>query len=211
MQISKDIISFDGNVYTGKTTLIYKIKGKLNANVVKEHSAFIDEKEYAHKGAWQLQKAYLKAEEKRLICLSDSEINLLDRSIVSQAAHVYACYHLNIIDLRREFISYISKNTEKIIIPNLYIHIKCPYGAAKKRFLIRENSNEKKDTASLLIDKTYFYLIDKFIRLLFKGLPSFSFNPETYPTEKVVNIIKHNLKDKEEVKLIERIKSILNS
>src|SRR3989338_6050791 len=101
MQISKEIVSFDGNVYTGKTTFIYKIKEKLNAHIVKEHSAFIDEKEYVRNGAWQLQKAYLQTEEKRLICLSDLKINLLDRSIVSQAAHIYACYHLNIIDLRR--------------------------------------------------------------------------------------------------------------
>jgi len=159
------IIAFDGNVYTGKTTLINMFSTKYCK--IREYCDYInmvDEEKKFENEYMNTQFRYLKIDALRAKGIEPSKIALLDRSFVSLCAHVWVLYKLEKIDIRKEFLSllkdYIKKNA--IIIPDVFIHVKCDYVTAKKRFVQNETTEHAKGTDYLLMDQEYFFFINKF-------------------------------------------------
>lgn len=163
MQISDMIISFDGNVFVGKTTIISNLSSKFGFNKIPEYSDFLNgislNRDYKneHKNN---QEKYLMVDKERIDLIKDG-INLLDRSFVSMSAHVYALNKINDIDIRDFYITrldiYLSK--KEIIIPNKYIIILSTHKIAYKRFT---DGHSVKGTEPKYINKDYFNYINEF-------------------------------------------------
>ncbi|MFH1589020.1 MAG: deoxynucleoside kinase [archaeon] len=168
------IISFEGNVYSGKTTLISELKKLDKFIIIPEYSYFFKENDFQNLDAWSLQKKYMETDIQRVILLENGEKSLVDRSILSQAAHVWASYKLNIVDIRKEFLEKLSAmiKQNRIIIPDLFITVKCSHDLIKKRYKLGENSKQKKQTNPLLIKKEYLIQIEYFLKKISSKIPS---------------------------------------
>ncbi len=155
------IISFDGNVFTGKTTIINKLSLANPFNIIAEHSVFLNQipKDELYNDYMDEQIRYIKVDELRMQKIR-KEINLLDRSFVSMSAHVYALFKLNLADIRSLYIKELKKflDNKKIIIPDKYIHVACPYNIAKLRF----SKNRNRATDRMYIGRKYFEAVNKF-------------------------------------------------
>lgn len=161
----KMIVSFDGNVYCGKTCLI----NRLPSDVQKigeycEYLSSIQEEIISDQAALNTQLRYLKVDKERLKRISPRRVNVLDRSFVSLCAHVWAIYRCGELDICREFLKLLNEFVQKdlIIIPDFFVNITCDYAIAKRRFMIDEQTSNAKRTDPLLIDKHYFRFVDDF-------------------------------------------------
>ncbi len=166
------IISLDGNVFTGKTTLCNILSKKNSCNVVLEYSDFIDKIDKSSKEFNFLDHdEYLKIDIIRKKYLK-SGINFLDRSFVSLSAHIYAVYKIGDADFRKNHINLLNKflDDNNIIIPDFYIFVICDYDNAKKRFLREKEVYNKKGTPELFINKNYFLAINEFNKLWQKNI-----------------------------------------
>ncbi len=167
------IVAFDGNVYSGKTTLAEALARKINANIVKEYSKYFDEnykKRKTKKDYFDIQQEYFLIDQKRKLSLLNSKINLVDRSFISLFANIWAIYKAG-IDIRKETIREFTLllREDKIIVPTFFVNVECPYTLAKKRFIFGKSSN--KNTAEYLIRKDYFYFVRQFNKRIFNTLP----------------------------------------
>ncbi|MFH1637936.1 MAG: hypothetical protein ABIB71_05915 [Candidatus Woesearchaeota archaeon] len=151
------IIAFDGNVYCGKTTLINSIAKDHGFNKINEHSHYASE---GGRDYLKTQKRFLKVDEKRIKCIK-GEVTLLDRSLVSLSAHVWALYKQGKADIRAEFINELFSRMDrgKIIMPDLFINVACDYTVTQSRALKHRNS---KGTANFLMEEDYFCYIAEF-------------------------------------------------
>lgn len=162
------IVSFDGNVYCGKTTIINKLAKK--SCKIKEYCNYLDKinKEKRFNNRWlNTQLRYLKIDAQRNKNLNNFEINLLDRSFISLCAHVWALYRLRKTDIRKEFLEFLKKYMleDKIILPDIFVHVTCDYSIAKNRFIQNEKTKHAKGTDRLLINKHYFFFVNEFNEL----------------------------------------------
>jgi len=158
------IISLDGNVFTGKTTLCNILSKGNSCNVILEYSDFIRETDkLSQKFSFLEHKKYLKLDIIRKKYLKNG-INFLDRSFVSLSAHIYAVYKIGITDFREKHINLLNTflYNGKIIIPNYYISVTCNYNCVKKRFFLEKESCNKKGTPEFFINKNYFLAINEF-------------------------------------------------
>lgn len=164
------IISFDGNVFSGKTTLARQAGRALGGRVIREHGDFLAA---AAPGAYQnrylsQQVRYLNAEALRIRKLSPDKLNLLDRSFVSLAAHVFALYKMGRSDIRRAFLKRLAEymRAGRVIIPDFYYAVAVPYETAQARFAA---GAKRKRTEPGYIEKDYFnhisYFVSQWIRL----------------------------------------------
>ena len=174
------IIAFDGNVYTGKTTLIKALSKKIHANIVSEYSEYFNEAKKQSKKRMdhlKIQLEYLKLDQKRRTSLSSKQMNLLDRSFISLFAHVWATYNAG-IDIRREtlkeFAIFLKRN--KIIIPTIYVDVYSPLDIVKERLSQNKKLRILKNTADYLIEEDYFNSIQIFNERIFRLLPSLRIN-----------------------------------
>lgn len=155
------VISFDGNVYTGKTTLIRFLSDKYGYASVDEHSLFIDgvPQRSFHKNEYlDTQERYLSVDTYRKTSLQ-ADINLLDRSFVSVSAHVYALYELGLADIRGAYIGLFKKKIEEIIFPDAFVWVHCGYDTSRTRCL---RVNNKKKTEDIYLSNKYFDSIERF-------------------------------------------------
>jgi hypothetical protein len=163
------IISFDGNVFTGKTFIIKKLNEVRGYNYIPEHSDFLPKivpKKIFTEKAKNEQLRYLKTDLLRQVFITKNQ-NLLDRSFLSMSAHVYALFKTGRSDIR---VWYIDKLKEyfkkgKIIIPDKYIYVTCSYEIAKKRFRM----DTVKGTDDMYMKKEYFNIIEKFDRAVLRN------------------------------------------
>lgn len=190
------IIAFDGNVYTGKSTVISKLSERLNGNLVNEYSYFIPKKVTKYQDYSKKQEEYLKIDSQRIISLSGQKINLLDRSFVSLTAHVLALYKQNIVDIRLDFLNKLTKLilNNKIIIPTILVHISCDYDTALRRFRKNELTKNAKNTTEDLMNEKYYSYIAEFNDYFGSFFPSIKI-------ETTNNTINENV-----IKLSEKIK-----
>lgn len=165
MSFSRKIIALDGNVYTGKTSIINELARDEHMEVLQEYSSFFNEMDFRYLSQIELQKKYLEAEKIRKSKLSSKKDTLLDRSIISQAGFIYASYKLTNFDLRQEFLSFLKQmqKDNELIIPSLFVHIKCDFKTLEKRYLHGEKSETTKNTDFKLSSKEYCGLFDEFI------------------------------------------------
>ena len=159
------IIAFDGNVYTGKTTLIKELNEKMNCCVVPEYCEFINSDQLSDsESAVSRQRKYLLIEQKRSRLVNKDKTMLVDRSFISLAAHVWTLYKLGIADIRADFAHDLAKQAEKgtIIIPDALIHLCAPHSELKKRFEIGEKGPAAKNTHPSLMNCAYLQRIEEF-------------------------------------------------
>jgi thymidylate kinase len=152
------IISFDGNVYSGKTTIINNLSSLFGYNKINEHSFFIDNLTFDQTNFLATQSKFLEVDKARSTCLRN-DIDLLDRSIISVAAHVYSMAKIGAIDKRKEFLKILKNNKNSLIFPDRYIYVESDHETS----LIRCNSLKNyKDTGDIYLSEDYFNYIGIF-------------------------------------------------
>jgi len=156
------IIAFDGNVFTGKTSLIEKLHQVEKSSVIPEHSHFLVDIATG-KDAWDIQKKYLDVERHRceyLSNISSEKLILLDRSFVSMAAHVAALNVSRGIDIRSRFLRELVRDIRsgEVIIPGIFLFIRCDYGIIKARAL----KDFVKNTDPFYYEQKYLEVVDNF-------------------------------------------------
>ncbi len=159
------IIAFDGNVFTGKTSLIKAFATANPVFVIDEYSSFLDDNTIEHQvkngtSAIFLQEKYFNAEEKRSHILKHNEINLLDRSFVSMAGHIFALNIVFNIDIRNWFLQrlQVAVDSQKVLIPDIFCFVKCSQKLIKERV----SKNFSRATDSLYYSDRYLSAIEYF-------------------------------------------------
>ena len=152
------IIAFDGNVYTGKTTIINSLRKNNGFIKIDEHSFFVDGiKE--NDNYIDIQQRYLDVDKIRRMKINDNNVNLLDRSFVSVSAHVYAIYRLGIADIRGAYINLIKNNFNQLVIPSQFIFVTCGYSKILERCQLVNND---KFTEEIYLMREYCHWISDF-------------------------------------------------
>ena len=159
------IITFDGNVFVGKTSLIKELASLYDFNIIPEQGFFIKEEISSHtitekKQAIFLQSKYLQAENERCLYVNTNKTNLLDRSFVSMAAHIFSLYLVNGIDIRDWFLGEVGRQIElgQIIIPDIFCYIKCDHKIIKERV----DNNKDRNTDGIYFTEKYLDMIEIF-------------------------------------------------
>ncbi|QQS16053.1 MAG: deoxynucleoside kinase [Candidatus Moraniibacteriota bacterium] len=176
------VISFDGNVYTGKTTLIRFLSDNYGYVSVDEHSLFIDgvpQRSFYKSEYLNLQDRYLSVDTYRKSFLQTG-VNLLDRSFVSVSAHVFALYELGLADIREAYFDLLKKKIEEIIFPNVFVWVRCGYNISRARCL---SVNNRKETEDIYLSNKYFESIEKFNAKWALAVGGCVINTESNPTD----------------------------
>lgn len=162
------IIAFDGNVYTGKSSLVRSAALECGASVVGEHSQFLGavvENNHVQSvaSAVSLQLSYFEAEASRIGILRTHGISLIDRSFVSFAAHIFALYECHEIDVREWFLSELAKRIEakQVIIPDVYCFVHCGIDTISKRLA----GDRSRGTDTVYLQKDYLSAVNRFNQL----------------------------------------------
>lgn len=167
------ILALDGNVYTGKTTLARTIASRMRYTLIPEYCEYVTPSRYGD-ASKALQRAYLDAERERKKSLPSASA-VLDRSIVSQAAHVWARYMLEEEDTRQFFLDELKLMFQKgeIIVPDIHVHLRLSYDTLTSRF---ETMNEvsEKGTPRQLVRRGYLTHVDAFNEALVHMLKGIS-------------------------------------
>lgn len=156
------IISFDGNAYTGKTTLIRVLSDRYGYNAINEHSFFLNDvkKKFCYDNSYlNTQLQYLGVDKYRRKFINKNIINLLDRSLVSMSAHVYALHDLGLTDIRKEYLNLLESRIEEILIPDVFVMVSCKHSTSYVRCL---EVNNEKQTENMYLSEKYFESITKF-------------------------------------------------
>ena len=157
------MISIDGNVYTGKTTLARSLANRLGIAFVREHNHFV--RPTRGLDIWETHVAYIGAEIARKRSITDENC-ILDRSIISLGAHVWAMHRLG-YDMRARFVDRMYEDEKGIAIPETRIFLFCDHGTIFARS--RSAGAAQKATAPLLLTPDYLCAIDEFLRKLDSG------------------------------------------
>ncbi|MDD2766278.1 MAG: deoxynucleoside kinase [Candidatus Moranbacteria bacterium] len=155
------MISFDGNVYVGKTTLIKSLSQRYGFSTIDEHSFFINDiqqKDYYENEYVNTQARYLDVDIQRGKLLRNG-INLLDRSFVSVSAHVYAIYKLGLVDIRSSYLELLVSKVGEILIPDIFVFVSCEYETSRARCF---ESGNRKQTGDLYLSEQYFRFVKIF-------------------------------------------------
>jgi deoxyadenosine/deoxycytidine kinase len=159
------IISFDGNVFAGKSTLIRMLSPLFSMPIIGEHSDYLGSDAEKYDGtdlnsALLLQTCYLGAEEKRCAATKPGANYFLDRSFVSMAAHVSALMTLSGIDMREWFLNELEQRllAGKVLVPDVFCFVRCGNDLIRKRAL----SNASRGTSPLYYEEKYLAFIDRF-------------------------------------------------
>ncbi len=148
------IISFDGNVYAGKTTLVEALAEHFGCTAIREHSLYLPYIPLlSHFGDADLdiQLRYLMVDHLRKSDLGCG-VNFLDRSFVSICAHVYAMYRIGQPDIRRRFFEIFSTEIGNQLIPERYCFVSCDYPVSLGRC---DETNNDHGTDFLYLTEDY--------------------------------------------------------
>lgn len=162
------IIALDGNVYTGKTTITEKAK-TTGAIVIAEYEPIQKVGDLV-----TTQRKYLEQEIRRMSLLRHITARriLMDRSVLSLAAHVWALFALNRADIREEFFRCVLRfyRNFDIIIPDFFIHLWVPWALTYHRYIAGESSVTAKGTPIELVTFDYCTAINEFHSLVHQML-----------------------------------------
>lgn len=167
MQIIIMLIAVDGNVFSGKTILLKNLSKRIGGNIICEYSEYLKRIDKTpapgRHDSIDTHQSYIDLDRERKIDLKKG-INLLDRSFVSLSAHVYALFKKTKVDLRDKHLNLLNLavNANNVLIPDIYIFLKCDRGTCLERYFDDKSSDHQKHTDSIFIDEEYFSFINKF-------------------------------------------------
>lgn len=159
------ILVVEGAVGSGKTSFL----GRLG-----DHWHIIPEYEPAcvrtvRPGEWATQMHYLDADIARRRAVNElhgrsSQMNIAtDRSIVSQAAHVWTLSQLSCADNRTAFCESLERNRGVLVQPDAFVLLNPPEKLRRIRLRHREAGPCRMDTDQVLMDHEYCSLFGSFL------------------------------------------------
>ncbi len=177
------IIGIDGNVATGKTTLARRLANMMSARLVPEYQPHADE--HAEVGSvrqrWRLQEHYLTEERLRARELHRGEQVLLDRTVVSQAAHVYVSVGRG-VDVRPSFAAHLRNCSDTdVVVPDVLVLLVGDPPRTQSRLERREAGPDRRSTAPTYACAGYLAAYDGFLSRLAERLPKRTLLTEPCP------------------------------
>ncbi|HBL77060.1 MAG: hypothetical protein A2W90_19185 [Bacteroidetes bacterium GWF2_42_66] len=167
MHKNTTVISIDGNVNAGKTSLLKAIvfmNNLLNIKYVPEHTDLLDPNIEESLSFIMLQEKYLNTELVKydIINNSSADLFLMDRSFISIFAHTLATTSR----ISKERIFVVNKlceliESKRIIIPNCFVFFDVKYEVCINRY---NNNHKAKGTSLDLVDPIYFNFLQNFYR-----------------------------------------------
>lgn len=153
--MTRIIVAIDGNVNTGKTSLL--------KNIMKRYPEFCAADEYEiinEENPFKRQFLYMIQDESRI---GNSENNtILDRSIISLSAYAFWLFKIQNIDIRSEFhsayINSLAKGKNKV--PNRVIICSQKYDAIVSSY---ETNRLIKGTAPVYVEREYIDIQEEFL------------------------------------------------
>ena len=210
------IVSFDGNVYCGKTTTINYAKYIEGQYILNEYSPVVNQ----DLDILKIQELFIaqEAERKQFInteC-SPGETIFIDRSILSILAYTYVRYKIGLIDIRKHVYQMVLNGLKKnsIVIPNHYVLFTSQYRNITERYWKYESRPMRKGTDPLLIRKEYIMEYDRFMIDFFRNFSmehsliiQYSNDRETY--QKIKQFVYGTIaRETNEAKFLEALKKI---
>lgn len=186
------IVSFDGNIYCGKTTTVAKLKKAFpECEVVDEYHS-LESDDY-----WYKQVAYFSQEIQRnkIINRFDSgKVVLLDRSVLSILAYNWSAFQLGVADARQQCYELLNRLiwNKSVIIPHFFVLLKTDYHSMRKRYIKGERFGSPKKSELLLTSKEFYNCYNTFVEAFFLTLPpnAFLIADPFLESEKIVAYIK---------------------
>lgn len=172
------IIAFEGNVFTGKTTLIAEVSGKTGYRILPEHSDVV--KLPSSSSAWDIQASYFAAEVARSRLIDKRHPSLLDRSVLSLCAHAFAVRQLGYASFGQHFTAALAGiiQDRTVIIPTHFVHVQCSHDIRLKRHLYNCSSPNPKNTDHTLLNRDYCHLFDQYVSACINYFPRTVFSTE---------------------------------
>lgn len=162
----KMIIGLDGNVYTGKTSILKYARKVNRMNTINEYIPFPGIENSLHCSI-EAQYHYFDQDKYRIQEISKIQYNkiIVDRTFLSILANTYAQYKLGHFDMRAHVFEILNKKLlyQEILLPDVYIHLKKIYSDIVHDFQVGENGVNRKGTSKILIDCMYCHYIDEFL------------------------------------------------
>lgn len=188
------VVGVDGGVASGKSTLVRALADRLAAAPVPEYPPHPDERPGVEPPAdapsrWQMQRHYLDAEDRRARSLAPQARAVLDRTVVSQAAHVAALGHTGGPDLRLRLADWLDSGrvasgqaasdqgasgqpaSGRVVEPDVVVILTGRHDEARARCADRESGPDRLNTAALFVDPAYQEAYDAFLLQLARLLP----------------------------------------
>lgn len=164
------IFSIDGNVYSGKTSILNRLSKEENIKNINEYSPIETKNTINSNNALCVQMEYLNQESIRKHIIEENcnkhqlEFISLDRSFYSISAHVLALYKIKNIDIRTAFLSLLKEKFEKeeIITPEITFVTKTSWETIIRRYVDGETTNKAKGTPLELVHPKYYEIINYF-------------------------------------------------
>lgn len=181
------ITAIEGNVYGGKSSLAQRLGSATGWIIVPEHTAFLPDGDRSDRRSWSTeQQRYVAAEVKRAELFQQCPL-LLDRSVLSLAAHVTILYRLGLADIRVEFLDDLHRlwMLKRIIVPTNVIWIRCPFQVIRQRW----SRDNRRGTDQLFLQPDYIQHHEWWFAALGKHFPLITIDGSRRlpPTDRLVS------------------------
>lgn len=173
------MISFDGNVFTGKTHIAQCLAYSHCWQYIGEHVDYLfnarrkaPQKEFT----WNKHAEYCATEKDRTAQAAAPTV-VLDRSFLSLSAHVYCLFKTQKTDLRMQYVDFLKTSLAKkqLLVPNSIVHLHC----SRSQGLVRWQQGKQKKTPELFLQQRYWDANNTFYTMLQCTLPLIAVSSST--------------------------------